>query len=193
MNTLQELKDQMAGMTDAELQKMFARQEDWTPQALDAARVELQRRSIAIPEPPKPPLPEAESCGQPSTAPLLCGVSRVLSLLAVVILVGLNTIGWGSSFVQDSLRGGGGLGQIWTPSALLGLIAISTGHLGLGRTKKRGKGRLTTIIGLVFSYIIVSLWILLLFAGNTTWLSFVAAFILAAVVLVSRRRGKNSM
>jgi len=62
MNIPPELTDRMVEKSDAELQLMFAKAEEWTPQALDAARAELQKRSIAIPKlpPPPPQLSEAE-------------------------------------------------------------------------------------------------------------------------------------
>jgi len=50
VNIPPELADQMTKKSDAELQLMFAREEEWTPQALGAARAELQKRNIVIPE-----------------------------------------------------------------------------------------------------------------------------------------------
>ena len=40
------LAQQQVGKTDQHLQDMLARPEDWTPQALDAAKTELQSRGI---------------------------------------------------------------------------------------------------------------------------------------------------
>ena len=40
------LAQQQVGKTDEHLQDMLARPEDWTPQALDAAKTELQSRGI---------------------------------------------------------------------------------------------------------------------------------------------------
>jgi len=137
------------------------------------------------PLPTSPPPPST-----PSDAPMLCGVSRILSLLALVIIVGLHTIGWSSSFVQGSLQSGGGLSEIWTPSALLGLVAIFTGHLGLGKLESQ-KGRLTTIIGLVVSYIMVLLWILMFLVFGSAGFGIIAACILGVVISVSRRLAKK--
>ena len=38
----------MAAQTDQQLQDMFARPADWTPQALDVARAELRKRNVDI-------------------------------------------------------------------------------------------------------------------------------------------------
>jgi hypothetical protein len=46
MNTPQEFAGLMAEKTDQQLRDMFGRRDDWSPQALDAARAELQRRNI---------------------------------------------------------------------------------------------------------------------------------------------------
>jgi DNA-directed RNA polymerase subunit RPC12/RpoP len=46
MNTPQEFASLMAEKTDRQLQDMFALTEDWSPQALAAARAELQRRNL---------------------------------------------------------------------------------------------------------------------------------------------------
>ena len=46
MNTPQEFAAQMAEQTDQQLQEMFARPTDWTQQALEAARAELEKRGF---------------------------------------------------------------------------------------------------------------------------------------------------
>ena len=48
MTLPEELAPQMAGKTDQELQEMFARPEDWSAQALGAARMELTKRNINV-------------------------------------------------------------------------------------------------------------------------------------------------
>ena len=48
MTTPQILDSQMAERTNEELLEMFERREDWLPEALEAARIELQRRGIEI-------------------------------------------------------------------------------------------------------------------------------------------------
>jgi hypothetical protein len=57
-----ELARQMAERRDEELLAMFASPDDWTPDALNAAKAELQQRNVAIPSPEDsipPPIPEA--------------------------------------------------------------------------------------------------------------------------------------
>jgi hypothetical protein len=51
MSTPQELEKQMTEKTEQELQTMFARPDDWTPEELNAARAELQKRNIPVIEP----------------------------------------------------------------------------------------------------------------------------------------------
>jgi uncharacterized membrane protein YhaH (DUF805 family) len=46
MSTPQELAGQMAQKTDQQLLDMFAKPEDWLPEALDAAKVELRQRNV---------------------------------------------------------------------------------------------------------------------------------------------------
>ncbi|MGP8201935.1 MAG: hypothetical protein ACLQU4_20785 [Limisphaerales bacterium] len=48
MSTPQDLEKQMAEKTEQELQAMFAKPDDWTPEALSGARAELQKRKITI-------------------------------------------------------------------------------------------------------------------------------------------------
>ena len=49
MNRQEKLAGVMAGKTNQELLEMFPRANDWTPEALDAARGELQKRNTPIP------------------------------------------------------------------------------------------------------------------------------------------------
>jgi hypothetical protein len=59
-----ELARKMAEKRDVELLDMFESPADWKPEALNAARAELQRRNVAIPSPedPVPPaVPESPS------------------------------------------------------------------------------------------------------------------------------------
>ncbi len=55
MDAKPHLNEQMAGKTDQQLVAMFSKPDDWTPEALDAARAELQNRKVPIPPPPPPP------------------------------------------------------------------------------------------------------------------------------------------
>lgn len=52
-----ELARKMAEKRDVELQDMFDSPADWKPEALNAARAELQRRNVAIPSPEHPVVP----------------------------------------------------------------------------------------------------------------------------------------
>ena len=71
MNTPQELERLMAEpKTDQELEDMLRYPEDWTPQALDAARAELQRRKNPPKEVASPPSsPADKSARRPERAP----------------------------------------------------------------------------------------------------------------------------
>jgi hypothetical protein len=62
MNTSQNLTEQMTGKTDQQLLDIFSKPSDWSSEALGAAKAELQKRGIPIPDlpPPPPPLSEAE-------------------------------------------------------------------------------------------------------------------------------------
>lgn len=61
MNTTQSLTEQMADKSDRQLLDIFARPSDWSSEALDAARTELHKRGIAVPEPQPPPAPPSEA------------------------------------------------------------------------------------------------------------------------------------
>ena len=56
MNTPQDIEQKIAERTDEELLAMFGQRDDWTPEALEAARIELQKRNI---DPLKPVVPTA--------------------------------------------------------------------------------------------------------------------------------------
>lgn len=60
----------MAEKTDQQLQDMFARPADWSPQALDAARAELQKRNVS----------PVEIASQPANDELLSLASRMYTL-----------------------------------------------------------------------------------------------------------------
>jgi len=68
--TREELAARMAEKTDQQLRDIFARPADWSSQALDAARAELQKRNI----------PPIEIASQPATDELLRRASRMYSL-----------------------------------------------------------------------------------------------------------------
>ena len=46
--TLSDLSEQMREKSDQQLQEMFARASEWSPEALEVAKAELQRRGIPI-------------------------------------------------------------------------------------------------------------------------------------------------
>src|SRR5580698_7122097 len=60
MNPTKDFGPQMAGKTDEELMEMFRHSEDWTSEALEAARMELQRRGISVTIRPVDPSPMPE-------------------------------------------------------------------------------------------------------------------------------------
>ena len=64
MNTSQQLAEKVAEKSDHQLLDMFPKACDWTPEALDAARTELQKRNIAIPT-AAPIIPESTRTGGP--------------------------------------------------------------------------------------------------------------------------------
>jgi len=65
-----ELAERMAEKTDQQLRDMFVRPANWSSQALDAARAELQKRNI----------PPVETASQPANDELLRRASRMYSL-----------------------------------------------------------------------------------------------------------------
>jgi hypothetical protein len=88
MKTPQELAEQMAAQTDQQLQDMFARPADWTPQALDAARAELQKRGLR-PVEAAPPPPNKDYEVLPS------GRKRLLKATVLDIVISIFIPGWG--------------------------------------------------------------------------------------------------
>jgi len=90
MNTPQEIAAQMAEKTDQQLQDMFARSADWSKEALDAAKGELEKRGIRIVVvPAQQPPSNADYEMLPS------GRKRFLKATGVDILISIFLPGWG--------------------------------------------------------------------------------------------------
>lgn len=68
--TPEEFAERMAQETDQHLLGMLARPGDWLPQALDAARAELQKRNIVPPSAPTPAPEPAETTLPPEPPPV---------------------------------------------------------------------------------------------------------------------------
>ena len=94
MNPAQTLAEKMAEKPDQHLHDMLARPADWTPEALDAAKKELERRgienrSIPVPDAAPPPLPIPDCELTPS------GRKRFLKATTTDIVISLILPGWG--------------------------------------------------------------------------------------------------
>jgi hypothetical protein len=88
MNPPENLPAQMADKTNDELSAMFKSPQDWLPEALDAARAELQRRGIdasAIPVGP-PPIPEGH--------PVFFPVSPLKLVVMSIVTFGIYELYW---------------------------------------------------------------------------------------------------
>lgn len=88
MKAPEDLAAQMAGKTSDELSAMLSRPDDWLPEALDAARAELQRRgidanTIRVGPPPMP-------AGQPIFFP----VSRLKLVVMSTATFGIYELYW---------------------------------------------------------------------------------------------------
>jgi hypothetical protein len=90
MSTPQELAAQMATKTDQQLQDMFARPADWSKEALDGAKAELEKRGIRIVVVPvQPPASNADYEVLPN------GRKRFLKATNVDIIISIFLPGWG--------------------------------------------------------------------------------------------------
>jgi hypothetical protein len=90
MNTPQQLAEKKAEKTDAQLLDMVPTANDWTPEALDAGRAELQKRNLPIPPAASPP-PNLDFAINPSgRKPLL--TARTLDILISIIIPGWGVL-----------------------------------------------------------------------------------------------------
>lgn len=89
MSTQSTLPSMMAEKTDQELLDMFSRPADWTPDAIDAARAELQKRGLRPIEssPQQPPNRDFEL--------LPSGRKRYLRATPLDIIISIFLPGWG--------------------------------------------------------------------------------------------------
>jgi len=139
MTAPQILDSQMAERTNEELLEMFERREDWFPEALEAARVELQRRGIEI----KPEEKEEE----PRASRLLSFKSQA----AIGIVPGIIMQFFGQA-LRDHARGQGLL-IVALVLSVAGYVSFIWGCVGYsagkGYTKWLGALGLLSCLGLL--------------------------------------------
>ena len=88
--TSKHLAQEMSEKSDQALLDMFTNAGDWTPEALDAAREELDKRNIPVPDAVFPEAPESSLYEiTPS------GRKRLLRATGVDILISVFLPGWG--------------------------------------------------------------------------------------------------
>ena len=125
--TPQQLTTTMANKTTPELQEMFAKATDWTPDAIKAASAELLKRGIPVPAAaPPPPNLDYEITAS--------GRKRYLKATTFDILISICIPGWG--VLVGFMAFFKGEGRRAMTMIILGLIPISIGlyqrfHLGM--------------------------------------------------------------
>ena len=162
MNPAQVLAEKMEEKTDRQLLDMFARQSDWTPEALNAARTELQKRNIHIPEITHQSWAERSpaTVNRPKESPL---ASLSLAIPCIALVIALCTVsGAGSGTGGDMI---GWAFFVWAGLGLGvgGLIGITLAVTSIVR-KEGGFGRqlaglLLNFVCLVPGGMIAQLWL----------------------------------
>jgi hypothetical protein len=135
MKTPQELAQQMATQTDQQLQDMFSRPADWTPEALDAARAELRRRGIQPAEVAPQEAPNGDRQRNNYATASLVGA-----------IIGFFTIG--SAHTESQLQ------VTATIGGLIGITSLIFGIVALRKVKILRSGKVVAIIGIVLSSLV---------------------------------------